>query len=220
MSEITGINLLNLAIHRVIRPKAYIDRGRAFVHNMNPDVMPYSQSQICCAENRLEIVRKDTSATSDCAHIPINELKRKKYWEKECLEGVHREYIRDMIDIDKCNLKLESLNRNSGKVVRELRCDAVGKFKKGAASVSLWMAIGCEDQTPFSFHKTFTEGGTDLWRYYYFIEDLTEFLDEHFPGRLFCFTKDNLNIHKNPMISNMIQGTVVYIQSLKLQASL
>jgi len=42
------------------------------------------------------------------------------------------------------------------------RCDAAGKFKKGSAIVSLLMAIGGEDQTPFSFHKTFTEGGSDL----------------------------------------------------------
>ena len=204
MREITGIDLLNLAIYRAIRPKAYIDEVRAFVHNMNPAVMPYSQSQICRAENRLEIVRKVASTTSDCAHLPINELKRQNYWEKEYPEGVHRESICDMIDIDECNLKLESSNRNRGKVVRELRCDAAGKFKKGSASVSLLMAIGGEDQTPFSFHKTFTEGGTDLWRYYCFIEDLIKFLDEHFPGRSFCFTKDNLNIHKNPMIINMI----------------
>ena len=81
-------------------------------------------------------MRKVASTTSDCAHLPINELKRQNYWEKEYPEGVHGESIRDMIDIDECNLKLESSNRNRGKVVRELICDAAGKFKKSSAIVS------------------------------------------------------------------------------------
>jgi len=113
MRKITGINLLNLAIYRAIRPKAYyIDKVRAFVYNMKPDVMLYSQSQICRAENRLDIVRKVILTTPDCAHLPMNEVKRKRYWEKEYPEGDHGKSICDMIDIDECNLKLESSNRN------------------------------------------------------------------------------------------------------------
>ena len=47
----------------------------------------------------------------------------------------------DVIDIDKSNFKLESHNQIFGKVTRERRCDARGKYKKGAGSVSLLMAI-------------------------------------------------------------------------------
>jgi hypothetical protein len=48
----------------------------------------------------------------------------KKYWERAYPDGVFGEVVRNMIDIDECCLKLESTNRNYGKVVRELRCDA------------------------------------------------------------------------------------------------
>ena len=37
---------------------------------------------------------------------------------------------------------------------------------------------------------------------------MTEFLDwleEHRPGKSFCFTMDNLNIHKHPMVLTLIE---------------
>ena len=51
------------------------------------------------------------------------------------------ESTRDVIDIDESNYKLESQKRKFGKVTQERRCDTRGKYKKGAGSVSLLMAI-------------------------------------------------------------------------------
>jgi hypothetical protein len=48
--EVHGQDLVNLAIHRMIRPKAYIDEVRAYAHNRNSANPPYSQSQIVRAE--------------------------------------------------------------------------------------------------------------------------------------------------------------------------
>ena len=42
--EIKGRDLFNLVLFRVIRPKAYIDKVRMFVHNRNPVDNPYSPS--------------------------------------------------------------------------------------------------------------------------------------------------------------------------------
>jgi hypothetical protein len=55
---------------------------------------------------------------------------------------VSGESMRDVIDIDESNyFKIESQNWKFGKVTRERRWDARGKYKKGAGSVSLLMAI-------------------------------------------------------------------------------
>ena len=36
--------------------------------------------------------------------------------------------------------------------------------------------------------------------------ELCDWLDAHRPGRLFLFTMDNLNIHKHPVILDLIHG--------------
>ena len=51
--EIHGQDLVNLAIYRMVRPKAYIDEARAYVHNQNPANPPYSQSQVVRASRGL-----------------------------------------------------------------------------------------------------------------------------------------------------------------------
>jgi hypothetical protein len=63
------------------------------------------------------------------------------YWNAAFPNGLSGESTLDVIDIDKSNFKLESHNQIFGKVTRERRCDARGKYKKGAGSVSLLMAI-------------------------------------------------------------------------------
>ena len=56
------------------------------------------------------------------------------------------ESTRDVIDIDESNYKLESQNRKFGKMTRERRCDVRGKYKKGASSLSLLMAISGDER--------------------------------------------------------------------------
>ena len=67
------------------------------------------------------------------------------------------------------------------------------------------MGISGDANNSFSFHRQYTQGGTDLWRFYRFMEDFCLFLAEpQFQGKSFCFTMDNLNVHKHPIILNMI----------------
>ncbi len=72
----------------------------------------------------------------------------------------------------------------------------------------------CGDATdPFEFHQQFTHGGTGLWRFYCYMRNFIEFLDVNRPGNYYCFTMDNLNIHKNPIVTDLIEGAghcVVY----------
>ena len=112
----------------MVRPKAYIDEARAYVHNQNPANPPYSQSQVVRAEQRLGLIRKAPSTTSDCAYFKLNLFKRQQYWHAEYPDGTLGESTRDVIDLDESNYKLETQNRKFGKVVREKRCKARGKY--------------------------------------------------------------------------------------------
>jgi hypothetical protein len=44
--EVHGQDLFNLSLYKMVRPKAYLDKVRAYDHNQNPVNPPYLQSQI------------------------------------------------------------------------------------------------------------------------------------------------------------------------------
>jgi len=142
LRELNGQDLVNLALYWAIRPKAYIDEVRAYVHNRNPANPPYCQSQIVWAEKRLGLFRKVGSTTSDCAYLPLNQFKHDQYWGAAYPDGVQGESTRDVIDIDESCFKLESQNRKYGKLTRQRRCDARGKYRKGSIIVLLlWIIV-------------------------------------------------------------------------------
>jgi len=75
----------------------------------------------------------------------LNLQKQVIYCNAAFLDRVSGESTHDVIDIDKSNYyKIESQNWKFGKVTRERRCDARGKYKNGAGSVSLLKAISGE----------------------------------------------------------------------------
>jgi hypothetical protein len=204
--EVHGQDIVNLALYWMCRPKAYVDEVRAYVHNRNIANPPYSRSQIYRAEQRLGLYRKAASTTSDLAYSAANLHKREQYWSHAFPDGVDGVSTRDVIDLDESGYKLDTQNRSFGKVTRDKRCDARGKYKKGDGGVSLLMAISGDERPgqAFSFHRTFTEGGTDLWRFYNFMLELCDWLTEHRPGHSYLFTMDNLNIHTHTVILNLI----------------
>ena len=199
-----GVDLFNLSLFRAGKPKAYIDEARAFVNSRNPSNTPYSRSQIYRAEERLGLTRKVGSTTSELAFTPINLQKRRNYWTAPYPLGIEGESTSDVIDLDEARFTLTSTNRKRGKQVTYHRCDAEGKYRKGERGTNLLCAVSGDDQVPFSMHRQYSEGGTDLWRFYQFLNELIDYLATHFYGRSFLITMDNLNIHKHPIILNLI----------------
>jgi hypothetical protein len=126
---------------------------------------PYFQSQVVRSEQRLGLICKAASTTSDCAYFQLNLFKRQQYWHAQYPDGTLGKSTSNVIDLNKSNDKLETQNRKFGKVTREKRCNARGKYKKGEGSVSLLMAVSANEQVSqsFSFHRCYTEEGTDLW---------------------------------------------------------
>ena len=202
--EIDGEVLFQLALYRMVRPHAMLCEVRAYLSNRFPTVEPYSDSQIYRAEQRLGLSRKAASSTSQEAYSRVNLLKRKMYWEHPYPLGVAGESTTTIIDIDEARFKLESTDRSYGKVAREFRCNLRGSYKKGDPGTNLIMAVSGDNQNPISFHQQFIDGGTDLYRFYSFMEDLIDFLVNNYPNRSFLFTMDNLNLHKHPIVLNLI----------------
>ena len=156
-----------------MRPKAYIDEVHAHVHNRNPANPPYSQLQIVRAEQRLGLSRMAESTTSVRAYLPINMHRRNLYRNAAYPDGEFGESTRNIIDLDESKFKIEDQNRKFGKVMREKQCNATGKYVHGSQGVDLLMAISEDERVgqDFSFHRCYTEGNTDLWRFYNFIND-------------------------------------------------
>ena len=204
--EVKGQDLFNLALFRLAFPKAYIDEVRAYLHNRNPANEPYSWSQIFVrAGQRLGLWLKVASTTADEAYRPANLLKRQMYWGENYPHGVNDQDLAHMIDIDEAQFKLQSQDRKRGKVTKQRRCNGRGKYKKGVPGVSLLIGISGDGDNPFEFHRMFSQGGTDLARFFTFMSEFIEYLDVNRPNESFCFTLDNLNIHNHPIILNLIE---------------
>ncbi|KAL7554075.1 hypothetical protein ACHAWF_017474 [Thalassiosira exigua] len=83
----------------------------------------------------------------------------------------------EMIDIDEAGFTLQSQDRKQGNVMKQRRTCARGKYKRGGGRVNLSMGISGDERDPSEFHRLYTEGGTDLWRFPCFVEDFVEWLD-------------------------------------------
>jgi hypothetical protein len=202
--EIRGEALIQLAFFRMVRPHARLYEVQAYLHNRFPQRDPYSKSQICRAETRLGLSRKASSRTSQEAYSQANLLRRQNYWNEVYPVGVAGQLTGDMIDIDEAGFKLESGDRKFAKVAREFRANIRGNYKKGAPGSNLIMAIG-GGHNPYSFHRQYTEGSTNLERFHEYMTELIEDLNTRYPNRSFTFTMDNLNIHRNRMILDLIR---------------
>ena len=61
-----------------------------------------------------------------------------------------------------------------------------------------------DDANPMRWSETWVGEGTTVERFVGFIERIVNDLEERRPGHSFCFTMDNLNVHKNAAVVNMI----------------
>jgi hypothetical protein len=126
------------------------------------------------------------------------------YWESNYPSGIANVSTDDVIDIDEAKFKLESADRGFAKVAREFRGNIKGQYTKGDPGTNLIMAISGSENNPYAFHQQHNTGGTDLYRFYCFLRALIHDLANHFPNKSFCFTMDNLNIHRHPIILRLI----------------
>ena len=81
-----------------------------------------------------------------------------------------------------------------------------GQYNR-AKKVNCMMAVSADPQYNMEWHTVWPqdeEGTTIHWVVYALFELIIDQLDIDYPGRSFCFTMDNINIHHNSMIIILI----------------
>ena len=111
--------------------------------------------------------------------------------------------IVDLIDLDEMGLFLESTNRKFGKMVRGLRADNKGAYNRGV-KMSFLVAVSGDVDDPMRWHVDWIGEGTTVERFLAFVERIVGNLEDRYMGRSFYFTMDNLNVHKNLAVVNVI----------------
>jgi len=203
--EIRGQALVRLALFRVAHPEAPISHLRAFLFNMDPTIAPYSPSAVVRAEKLLGLRTKAASTTCERAYWAINMHKRAMFWDWNYPHGRANVRTRDMIDMDQAGMKIEATNPHFGKTVSWERCHFDGAYNRDR-KLNLMMAVSADPAYDMEWHEYWEqeEGGTTLYKVYAFYERIIDRLDIDHPGRSFCFTFDNLNVHHHPILLHLI----------------
>lgn len=168
-----------------------------------PTVELYSNSQVCYAEKKIELMRKRASTTAHQAYFPRNLMLHKMYFTTYYPTGILDVNINDMIDINEMGLYLETTNRKLGKTIRGMRADNEGNYNRDEKS-NILAAMAADGNDAMRWMETWTGEGTTIIRFLHFICQICDTLEEQHPQRSFCFTIDNLNVHKNAMVIHEI----------------
>ncbi len=177
------------------------------IYNLQPQnnqQPPFSVSQIHWTEQLLQLSQKVGSTTCCHAYLPINLTKREMYFTWGEPFGIANTPIQDVVDIDEAGIKLEHSNQKRGKTPTIMRCDNDGVYNQDQKN-NLLLAICGNENYNQSGHEIWEGKGTTLFRLYSFLERIIAQMAIDHPGRSFCFTMDNLNVHHNQMILQLIR---------------
>ena len=145
-----GHDLLLLALYRVIQhPKATHAEINAFLYRANfsdPAFRFYSHSQLSRAEKVLKMTRKKGSTIAYQAFLPVNIMKRWRFWNLPYPLGIADIRRQDMIDIDETGIFLETADRASGKAFVGGRVESGGPYSK-TKKWNVMMGISGEEGT-------------------------------------------------------------------------
>ncbi len=113
----------------------------------------------------------------------------------------------DMINVDEAGFKIETTNPRFGKTVLWLLCYLEGEYNRDKKVNFLWPSPLIRTITwsgIISGHKK--KAGQICFRCMCFFRGLLFSWQSTFLVDLFCFTVDNLNTHKHPMVLGLITG--------------
>ncbi len=98
----------------------------------------------------------------------------------------------------------ESRNRKYGKNETFLRVDDDGAYNQEQKYNILMCVAGDDTLDTCSWFEMWEREGLTIFHIYNFVEQITLSLAQNYPGRSFCFTINNLNIHHNPLVLQLI----------------
>ena len=161
----------------------------------------YDESQITRAEQRMGISRKRNSISAVRAFAPVNLIRRIQFWTQPYPVGIADVPRSAMVDLDEARLVMDQANRRYSKGRLGYRCRTTGHYK--ADGRLLLAAIsGSEDGERWLMMED--RSGTTLPLCVRFIRHILDGLGQGMPGNRRCIVMDNLNVHKHPVVLQMI----------------
>ena len=211
-SVLRGHDLILLALYRVMHPKAKHAEINAFLFRANfgdPEFRFYSHLQLSRAEKTLNLTCKKGSTTTYQAFLPINIMKRWRYWNLPYPLGIADVRRDDIIDIDEAGVFLETADRNSGKAFSGVRVSSSGPYSK-TEKWNIIMGISGEEGTMQNpsrrWRMLWLRGGTTIEKVITFITMILNDIGPATPQRRYTFTMDNLSAHHNIGVAALIFG--------------
>ena len=217
-SVFTDRDVMLLSYYRQIHPEATAAEVTAFIWNahgryQNPPRF-YVPSQITRAEQQLTLSRKRASKTARQALAPRIRNWRWNYWNAPFPYGIADIAARDMIDIDEAVVTADDGARRYGKSFCLHRVRYHGPYSREGGSVRVILGISGDPQLNYRWAEIEEQrGGTTFEDFYRIVDRISADLQQRHPGRRFVFLMDNLNVHHNPLISQLLQArghAVVY----------
>lgn len=142
------------------------------------------------------------------AYLPQNVQKRWEYWHLPYPLGMSNVQRSQIIDLDEASMYLDAANRPGGKAFSGFRVREPGPHTRGSEKFTLLMAIsgrtGQQGDPSPRWTSIWQEGGTTIARMLDFVQLILNDIGPATPESWYCFTMDNLNSHKNPMVVNLI----------------
>jgi hypothetical protein len=203
-----GTDGLLLVWYRIIYPKAQGVEVAAFLWNSYGRFLPeprfYDLSQISRAEDYFGLSTKRSSTTAYQARLRHNIQKRVMFWTLPYPYGVRDILAEDMIDFDEAAFFLETANRSRGKAYINCRVREHGPYGHSERWNMMLAISGGRDGLRWS---RFRRDNCNLLTLSEFIESILDDIGDADPEngiRRRCFTMDNLYVHHNPLIAQMI----------------
>lgn len=210
--RLKGMNIIYLAIYRLVYPKGSSAEINAFLYRMNygnPHFKFFSHSQICRAEQLLGLTRKRGSTTAFKALLPQNIQKRDDFYNLPYPDGVADVRAKDMIDLDECGIFVNTANRSFGKAFIGRRVNEEGPYSK-SEKWNLLLAVSGElgtlEAPSRRWRDMWQNEGTTVERMLAFINHILSTLPHGDEGCRYCFVMDNLSSHKDPCIAAAIHS--------------
>ena len=207
-----GHDLVLIALYRLVFPKAKHAELNAFLFRANfgdPTFQFYSHTQLSRAEKRLQLTRKKGSTTAYQAFLPVNVMKRWRFWNLPYPLGIADISRNDFIDIDEAGIFLESADRGEGKAYTGVRINTGGPYSK-TEKWNIIMGISGEDGNAAiparRWRMLWLRGGTTIQKVMQFVTLILDDIGHGTPERRYCFTMDNLASHHSAGVAALIHG--------------
>ena len=199
-----GQDLLLLVIYNRKFPTADGHAKQAFLWNawgrfQNPPRF-YCLSQISRAEQRVGLSRKKTSTTAFQAFRPHVIQRRIAFWTQPYPLGINDTPRSLLIDLDEARIILDQANRGYAKCFAGYRAREAGHYK-GEGRLILCAISGGEDGLRWCHCHDRAE--TTLEVYLEFLQEILDGLPAQ-PQR--TFTMDNLGIHHDALVAQLIHA--------------